>query len=554
MENIEFYQISSLEKVYLDYTFPETEYTSMSAMKNERVSYQIAYKGTERGMRRDMKITIDSPLKQYITVRRVGNVPTERPLRFEADEHYERYLPGLFPDVLYPIEDDTVEILCGSIYSLWITVDLDGSMEGGIYPIDITFSDEQGSETKHMELEVIPALLPPQKLIFTQWFHADCIADYYKIPVFGEKHWELIDKFLKLAVKNGINMILTPVFTPALDTMVGGERTTVQLVGIEKKEDKYSFDFEKLHRWIALCKKNGMQYYEIVPLFSQWGAEFTPKIMVVEDGVEKRFFGWDVEALSPEYRNFLGQFLPALTAELQKAGVAGNTYFHISDEPHGEKHREQYRKLKEMVGPYLKDFNIIDALSEYECYEQGIVERPVPASNHIEPFIENKVPDLWTYYCGSQQTEVSNRFMAMPSYRNRIIGLQFYKFDIKGFLHWGYNFYSSALSKKKINPFLVTDCINTYPAGDAFSVYPYEDGPIESLRIVVFHDALQDLRALELLESFIGKEKVVELIEKEAGMEIRFKQYPHDSGFLLSLRSKVNAEIKRLVSTMSELK
>lgn len=208
-------------------------------------------------MRRDMKITVDSPLKQYITVRRVGNVPTERPLRFEADEHYERYLPGLFLDVLYPIEDDTVEILCGSIYSLWITVDLDGSVEGGIYPIDITFSDEQGSETKRMELEVIPALLPPQKLIFTQWFYADCIADYYKIPVFSEEHWELIDKFMGLAAANGINMILTPVFTPALDTMVGGERTTVQLVGIEKKEDKYSFDFEKLHRWIALCKKNG---------------------------------------------------------------------------------------------------------------------------------------------------------------------------------------------------------------------------------------------------------------------------------------------------------
>jgi len=550
MEDIKFYQVSSLEKVYLDYTFPETEYTSMSAMRNERVSYQIAYSGIEWFVRRDMKITVDSQLKPYITVRRVGNVPTERPLRREGDEHYERYTPGMYPDVLYPIENDTVEIVCGNTYSLWITVDLDGSVEGGIYPIDITFSDNQGSETKRMELEVIPALLPPQKLIFTQWFHADCIADYYKIPVFGEKHWELIDKFLGLAVKNGINMILTPVFTPALDTMVGGERTTVQLVGIEKKEDKYFFDFEKLHRWIALCKKNGVQYFEMVPLFSQWGAEFTPKIMVMEDGVEKRLFGWDVEALSPEYRNFLSQFLPALTAELQKAGVAKNTYFHISDEPHGEKHREQYRKIKEMVGPYLKDFNIIDALSEYEYYEQGLVEHPVPASNHIEPFIENKVPDLWTYYCGSQEKEVSNRFMAMPSYRNRVIGLQLYKFDIKGFLHWGYNFYSSALSKKKINPFLVTDCINTYPAGDAFSVYPYEDGPIESLRIVVFHDALQDLRALELLESFIGKEKVVELIEKEAGMEIRFKQYPHDSGFLLSLRSKVNAEIKRLVSTM----
>ena len=36
MDNIRLCQISSLEKVYLDYVFPDTEYTSMSAMKNER--------------------------------------------------------------------------------------------------------------------------------------------------------------------------------------------------------------------------------------------------------------------------------------------------------------------------------------------------------------------------------------------------------------------------------------------------------------------------------------------------------------------------------------
>ena len=52
------------------------------------------------------------------------------------------------------------------------------------------------------------------------------------------------------------------------------------------------------------------------------------------------------------------------------------------------------------------------------------------------------------------------------------------------------------------------------------------------------------MRALELLESYIGRKKVVEMIEKEAGMEISFKQYPHNSQFLLNLRSKVNEAIK----------
>ena len=123
-----------------------------------------------------------------------------------------------------------------------------------------------------------------------------------------------------------------------------------------------------------------------------------------------------------------------------------------------------------------------------------------------------------------------------------------YKFGIDGFLQWGYNFYNSCLSRKQINPFVVTDCMSVYPAGDAFSVYPGEEGPLESLRILVFYDGLQDVRALKLLEQYAGKEYVVQLMEEMAGMEIRFDKYPHDKNFLLTLRERINSEIKKYVN------
>ena len=50
-------------------------------------------------------------------------------------------------------------------------------------------------------------------------------------------------------------MILTPIFTPPLDTAVGGERTTTQLVGIKTDGDAYCFDFAKLDRWVELCRR-----------------------------------------------------------------------------------------------------------------------------------------------------------------------------------------------------------------------------------------------------------------------------------------------------------
>ena len=90
-------------------------------------------------------------------------------------------------------------------------------------------------------------------------------------------------------------------------------------------------------------------------------------------------------------------------------------------------------------------------------YLAGVVEHPIVCNDFLEPFFEAGVENLWTYYCCVQGREVSNQFMAMPSARNRILGVQLYLYRMKGFLHWGYNFYNSQHSVSAVNPYLVTD-------------------------------------------------------------------------------------------------
>ncbi len=58
-----------------------------------------------------------------------------------------------------------------------------------------------------------------------------------------------------MVVDNGINMILTPLFTPPLDTKVGGERPTVQLVDVNMDGDKYTFNFDNLINGLICAKK-----------------------------------------------------------------------------------------------------------------------------------------------------------------------------------------------------------------------------------------------------------------------------------------------------------
>ena len=344
--------------------------------------------------------------------------------------------------------------------------------------------------------------------------------------MFSEAHWEIIEQFVKTAADHGINMILTPIFTPPLDTEVGGERPTVQLVDVEKSGSTYSFGFDKLKRWIDMCRANGIEYFEFSHLFTQWGAKHAPKIVAKENGELKRIFGWDTDATSEEYKNFMDQFLPELVRFIEDNGLKEFSYFHVSDEPRLDD-LESYKSASEIIKKHLEGFLIIDALSNYEFYEKGLVANPIPASNHIEPFLENKVPNLWTYYCCSQYKEVANRFFNMPSARNRILGIQLYKFDIVGFLQWGYNFWYSQYSRYPIDPFRVTDAGHAFPSGDAFAVYPGEDGqPLESLRLEVFYEALQDLRALKLLEELIGRDAVMKMLEEDVAEPIALSAIP----------------------------
>lgn len=535
-------QVSSLQRVFLDGRCDLTEHNCDSVLKGERYSYQIAYKSSEKFF---AEIVIDSPLSQFITVRSVGNVPSELPV-YESDcEFCERNEPGLFPDVLFPIENNHVLIKRQNYYALWITVDLPKDTDAGDYEINIKLKKDGETISENIfGLHVINAVLPEQKFIYTQWFHSDSIANYYKIPVFCEKFWALVESFIKAAVHTGVNMLLTPVFTPPLDTEIGGERLTVQLVDVKLENGKYSFGFDRFIRWVRLAQKCGIKYFEISHLFSQWGAKYTPKIMADVNGSQKRIFGWETSADSIEYAEFLSAFIPQLIKVICSLGIEKSTFFHISDEPN-EDQIESYSRSKSTVAPLLEDFPIIDALSDYSFYESGIINNPIPCTNDIESFIEKGFPHPWTYYCCGQGGKLSNRFFGMPLSTTRIIGFQLFKYGIEGFLQWGFNFYNSQYSLRSIDPFAVTDADSAFPSGDSFTVYPGKSGAIESVRSEVFFQALQDMRALTLLCDRIGKKRTIAAVEADFGI-ITFFDYPRGTEKMLNLRKSVNNYLDNL--------
>ncbi|MBO4869068.1 MAG: DUF4091 domain-containing protein [Clostridia bacterium] len=541
--------ISSLQKCFIG-DDPECKpaLTSLTAYKNEKAAFQLCYRmeGVPSQFRGFAAINVDSAIP--LSVRTVEQVPVLMPVfPTMCDDDYLSKTPGFYPDLLLPLHHGgtAVPVCEEETRCLWLQAEPGkNGLKAGEHEIKLTLSlSGEAIFTGSLTVTVIDAELPPSTLLYTQWFHCDCLASYYNVPVFSEKHWKIIENYARCAAENGMTMILTPVFTPPLDTHIGGERATVQLVEVKVTDGGYEFGFKKLKRWIRMCHRVGIYNFEISHLFTQWGAAHAPKIVADVGGAEKQIFGWDTDSTGEEYRGFLAAFIPALLGFLRAEGVDKNCRFHVSDEPSAQQ-LPVYREAKKGIAELLRGYPIMDALSSIEYYRDGVVEHPIPACDHIEPFYEAGVPDLWTYYCCGQHTGVPNRFIAMPSYRTRIIGFLFYKYDVKGFLQWGYNFYNNAGSYDPINPYISSACDYFGQAGDAFSVWPAQDGsPYESIRIRAFAEALDDLRALRLCESIYGREYTVGLLEEGLERPLKFADYPRCEGYILKTREKIDRAV-----------
>ena len=545
---IEVKQVVSLEKICPNIIGDLKTVTRKTLMGGEYFSYQIVIR-TDKN--REFKVHVSSKLKEYIRLYAVKNVIMDLPTDTNDDEDLITKKPGIMPDLLMPLEyEDNVIRLENEAGAIWVEVKIPENCTVGEYSVTVTISYASTCEmveiSQTLILDVIGINIPKHKTIFTQWFHVDCIADVHNVDIYSEEHWRLIDQYMHLASELGVNMILTPIITPPLDTYLGTTRPCTQLVKIRKSGKEYHFDFSLLKRWINICNKNHIKYLEMSHLFSQWGLQYAPNIVIEENEKEDYLFGWHISAESKEYKEFLEQFLPALMKFCKSEGVKDRCWFHISDEPNLI-HLPAYQYAYNIIKPLIEDCPMLDAISNYEFYEKGLIQIPVTVTSHIEQFLAHNVKNQWVYYCGNPHDDTGNRFLAMPSYRNRILGLQMYKYNIQGFLHWGYNFYYSEHSRKKINPYVTSSADKGFPSGDAFSVYPINTGAVPSLRAIVFRDALYDIEICRMLEGLIGRDEVIRMIDEAAGMKLTFSEYPRNINFIPDLIEEMEQKIKEYV-------
>jgi len=466
---------------------------SLHAARGETVSFQAAFRTDSRHRKVTASAEADDALR--VTVRRVGYVPmrhlsTDTP---ESETDGLRHLPGLVPDPLLP----EPEIHAGphETNAFWVTVSLPRDTRPRRYPVTVKLSSDDETATLVATVAAHRATLEPRRdFPVTHWFYADALCDWYHTELYHESFWPLLDAYLADLVAHGQNTILVPAFTPPTD----GVKRPTQLLGLSRQGDRYSFDWSLVRRWVRAARARGLSFFEWNHLFTQWGAKLA--LRVYEGRGETKSLLWDPEtlAVSPTYRTFLAQYLPELERFLRQEDLMECSFFHLSDEPHGDEHLANYRAARQLLRELAPWMKVMDALSDIRFAREGLTDLPIPTIEQAPRFVAEGFP-AWAYFCCYPRGPYLNRLLDTPLPKIRMAGWLFHKLQARGFLHWGYNYWYRSQTTELIDPYHVNDA-HAWPgwaSGDPFQVYPGPAGPVDSLRWEVWAESLQDHALLQ---------------------------------------------------------
>ncbi|MBC7237774.1 MAG: DUF4091 domain-containing protein [Chloroflexi bacterium] len=482
--------------------------------RNERFSFQVVMRSEGPpvggiGDLQTVRVAVSGPEGWAIRVRRVEyvpvrhhNLPVDVPVE-DMDGVSE--IPGYVPDPLF--DEDTVLLPPRETHAFWITVQVPEDASPGERQLEVTvFPQEQEGTaqalpplTHSVSVTVHDVVLAPREgFHITHWFYTDALMDYYGTKGFDRAFWAILPKYLQNIVDHGLDTLYVPVFTPPLD----GVKRPSQLLRVSRiGSDTYRFDWRDVRRYIELAREAGITHFEWCHLFTQWGAKQAIRVYEGQGQDEKLLWPASTRATAPTYRTFLSQFLPAFYNFLTEQGLLDHSFFHVSDEPHGEEDLAQYRAARNLLDRLAPWMSVMDALSDIEYARQGLVNMPVPSIRTALQFVEEGIP-CWCYYCCSPRGEYLNRLLDTPLPKIAMHGLLFYRWPLQGFLHWGYNYWYRSQTRELIDPYAVQDghrWARGWAYGDPFVVYPGVDGPVDSIRWEVFAESLQDYRLLQTL-------------------------------------------------------
>jgi hypothetical protein len=510
-QSFEVFAVSELSRVFEDgYKLPLTYDTlKVFGIRGEIVSGQFAIHA-----KKDLKdVAIDmSELKNHDEGAMlsadaagwnfVGSIPLSTNAPNQPPHVTVRSAPARFPDYLMP--DRQIDLDKGSFQSVWLTISIpDRAVAGGYYG-NATVSSSQGERSLPIYLRVYPFSLPAERhLKVTEWYNTGHFEKLHGVESrYSEAWFKMLRTYAENMAAHRQNVFQVPM--NAIDIRLS---STGEL----------AFDFARFDQIAQVFwDTKQMDYLEtgFLAKFGE-GAWFSTEIVLKDFQVKSEETGKEI--IMPG-KDVVPALLPAFERHLRRKGWLEKTLFHIQDEP-TLRNVMAWRELSAYLHSYAPDLIRIDAIETTNLFDD--IEIAVPKLDHLGAWQDTyrkaarEGTEIWFYTVGIYQASAyPNKTIDMPLMDNRIMHWLNYRYDLGGFLHWGWNQWTE-------DPYSDVGM----HIGDGWHVYPVKEGVLNSLRWEQMRNGLQDYEYFWMLE------KKIEALKDSLGSSFKWidpKQRPKE--------------------------
>lgn len=500
---LSFNYVDPLEKV-----FPESNYfppadAKAEVARGENASFQFAIRSNDDIS--NLRIEVGNPKKGDIELADIkkGFVGFVKVGRANPDPSKDSYAPmsGVFPDPI--IYQESKDVSFGTTQPIWVSVKIPLNADPGIYLGNVQISGEIDGqdfiEEKEISIEVFQPVIDKSSLWVTNWFFLDrlhYLNNNEPVERHSDLYWELSRVMAKTLAEYRQNVAMISPF----------DHTEFSY-----KNGNWSFDFSNFNKMVDLFVEEGViGRLEVGHLGSRldgsWSGPFGLYVPNVEiDSIDKEM----LPLADSKTKSFYQSFLPSLMQNIKDHGWKEQYLQHIADEPI-DANVDSYIEISKFLKNLVPELKIIEACHTHKL--ENMIDVWVPQMNFLNEDLDfyseqqEKGNEAWYYTCLAPKGEYANRFVELPLIKTRLLHWVNFKYEIPGYLHWGFNYWGSkgGISTSD-NPYedtsgMIVSSGNILPGGDCWIVYPGEKEIYPSIRLEAMRDGIVDYELLKMFQ------------------------------------------------------
>lgn len=390
---------------------------------------------------------------------------------------------AMMPDIIDIAE--SVDMTDKGVQPIWVTIKVPENAEAGKYTGTIKANSSDGKSVEfNVNLEVLDIVLPsPDDWSFhlDLWQNPYSVARYYDVPVWSEKHMELLKPHLERLQQAGQKVITTTIVKDPWNNQTYDAYGS--MVDWTKKSDgTFEFDFTNFDKYVELCLEVGIDKqincYTMVP--------WENRIFYYDESLGKEV----QETLAPgsaKWNEYWGQFIDELVAHVEEKGWTDKTYIAMDERP---------VYTMEAVFDLLEGTPLKVSGAMNYAGVGGLVDKVDDMSmaiHHVNDSFEEIIDHRkelghnTTYYVCTGLYPNTFTKRSLPS-EAAWLGWYAAKVNADGFLKWAYDSWVE-------NPLETTDHVN-FESGDCFVVYPERS----SIRFERLIEGVQDNEKMRYID------------------------------------------------------